>query len=218
MRVVIVGAGAVAVVAARLLVERGNEVVMIERNEELIEELSENLDCGFVHGDGSKPADLREAGVGDGDTLFCLTDDDQTNILAALVGRSLGVGHIVVKVEDAELESLCGELGLDDVIVPDRTTGQALADLAVGGLGADPASVVKHHARFFSFTWREAARPLAELELPEEARVVCLYRGGKLLLPKDDTELADGDEVVMIAHARHLETLAERWGEAGGPT
>ena len=213
MRIVIIGAGPIAVVAARLLIDRDNEVVIIDSDEDRIDALSNDLDCGFLRGDGSKPAVLREAGVGEGDFLFCVTDDDQTNILAALVGRSLGADRIVVKVEDGELESLSKELGLEDVIVPDRTTGQALADLVAGGLGVEPASVVKHHARFFSFTYKEEEPSrLSELGLPKESRVVCIYRDKKLLLPDDDTELKDSDEVVLIAHASRLEELRDTWG------
>ncbi len=45
---------------AEYLIERGNEVVIIERDKKRIDELSEELDCSFLHGDGSKPAILRE--------------------------------------------------------------------------------------------------------------------------------------------------------------
>lgn len=214
MRVVIIGAGPIAVVAARLLVDRDHEVVIIDDDEETIDALSQDLDCGFIRGDGSKPAVLREAGIGEGDFLFCITGDDQTNILAALVGRSLKADRVVVKVEDSELESLCKELGLQDVFVPDRTTGQALADLLAGGLGVEPASVVKHHARFFSFIFKkEERRKLADLDLPEQTRIVCIYRDEKLLLPDDGTELRNGDEVVLITDASRLDQLAEQWGQ-----
>lgn len=214
MRIIIIGAGPIAAVAAKLLIERESEVVIIDEDEERLDALSHDLDSGFLRGHGSKPAVLREAGVGEGDFVFCLTDDDQTNILAALVGRSLGAERIVVKVEDGELEALCKELGLRDVIVPDRTTGQALADLVAGGLGEDPASVIKHHARFFSFTLREEEVPrLADLGLPKQSRIVCIYRNKKLILPDEDTELRKGDEVVLIADASRLEELAENWGQ-----
>lgn len=212
-----IGAKPMTVIAAHLLVERGQEVVIVESDAEVIERLSENIDCAFVHGDGSKPTVLREVGVGQGDFLFCLTDDDQTNILAALVGRSLEAARIVPKVEDTELEALCKELGLQDVIVPNRTTAQALADLVTGGHGISPASVLKHQARFFSFTFREAEpRAVSELDLPKRTGVVCIYRGRELVLPQDSSEVQNGDEVVLIAHASSLPHLAERWAENQG--
>lgn len=84
--------------------------------------------------------------------------------------------------------------------------------------GQDPLEVsamVKGDARAFLFVVREAdARPLGELDLPKETRVVCLYRGGALMLPGNDTSLKRGDEVVLITHVRHPERLAERFGAA----
>jgi trk system potassium uptake protein len=100
MRAVFVGASSIAVMAARFMLKRGHEVVIIERNRERIDALSEQLDCGFLHGDGSTPALLREADPEHSDCLFCLTGQDQTNILASLVGRSLGFARVVTKIED----------------------------------------------------------------------------------------------------------------------
>ena len=72
---------------ARTLVKRGHEIVIIERDKGHIDALSEELDCGYIHGDGSKPAILREADPAQTDFLFCLTDNDQSNILASLAWR-----------------------------------------------------------------------------------------------------------------------------------
>jgi len=128
MRAVFIGAGALALATARLLREKGEEVVIIEQDKERIDGLNEEIDCGFLHGDGSKPAILREANPEGTDVLFALTGNDQANILASLVGRSLGFKRVVTKIDDPELEHVCKELGLEDVIVPSRTIGRFLAE------------------------------------------------------------------------------------------
>jgi trk system potassium uptake protein TrkA len=128
MRAVFIGAGALSVAAATLLRDKGEEVVIVEQDKERIDALSEGIDCGFLHGDGSKPAILREADPSGTDVLFALTGNDQANILASLVGRSLGFKRVVTKIEDPELEHICKELGLEDVIVPSRTIGRFLAE------------------------------------------------------------------------------------------
>ena len=128
MRAVFIGAGSLAVVTAKLIRERGEEVVIIEQDKERIDALADELDCGFLHGDGSKPAMLREADPEHTDVLFALTGNDQANILASLVGRSLGFKRVVTKIDDDEFEHICKELGLEDVIVPTRTVGRYLAE------------------------------------------------------------------------------------------
>lgn len=132
MRFVFIGAGAVTQHTAELLLKRDHEVVIIEADKERIEQLQEGLDCGFIHGDGGAPDILREADPGRTDVLFCLTGNDQTNIIASLVGRSLGFKRVVTQIKNPQYEHICMELGLKDTIVPARTIALFLADLSVG--------------------------------------------------------------------------------------
>lgn len=213
MRAVFVGAGSLAVMTARFLLRRRHEVVIIERNKERIEALAGELDCGFLLGDGSKPVILREADPARTDVLFCLTGNDQANILASLVGRSLGFARIVTKIDDPEFEHICIELGLEDMIIPSRTIGRYLADLFQGMNLLDLSGVIKDEARIFTFVARrDDEMPAADLNLPSRSRIVCLYRGGKFVPLEDDTHLREDDEVVLITHADDLASLHERWG------
>ncbi|MHB1215188.1 MAG: potassium channel family protein [Thiobacillus sp.] len=212
MRAVFVGAGSLAVLTVQCLLKRGHEVVMIESDKERIEALSEELDCGFLHGDGSKPALLREADPDKTDFLFCLTGNDQTNILASLAGRSLGYRRVVPKIDDPEFEHLCIELGLHDAIIPARTTGRYLADMFEGRDHMEIIALVKDEARVFSFIARkEDAMPINELNLPEDSRVMFLYRNEKFMLPEPDSTLKQGDEVMIVTHSKNIEKLHERW-------
>lgn len=213
MRAVFVGAGSIAVMAARVMLKRGHEVVIIERSRERIDALAESIDCGFLHGDGSTPALLREADPEHSDCLFCLTGQDQTNILASLVGRSLGYARVVTKIEDPEFEHVCIELGLEDIIDPALTIGRYLADMLQGQDLLELSALVKDEARVFSFVaGADDAGLISALELPDESRVICLYRDEKFKFPEADTKLEAGDEVVVLTHSRNLAKLKQRWG------
>jgi len=213
MRAVFIGASALAVMTARLLLGRGHEVVIIEQDKGTIDALTEELDCGFLHADGSRPGVLREVNPRETDYLFCLTGNDQANILASLVGRSLGFGRVVTKIDGLEFEHICLELGLKDVVIPSRTIGRHLAEMVEGQDPLEISAMIKGQARIFSFVARQDdVRPLSELGLPAATRVICLYRDNEFVLPKDDQRLKAGDEVVLIAHEKHLAELTERWG------
>lgn len=213
MRAVFVGAGSITVMAARIMLKRGHEVVIIERDRERIDALGETLDCGFLHGDGSTPALLREADPEHSDCLFCLTGQDQTNILASLVGRSLGYARVVTKIEDPQFEHICIELGLEDTIDPALTIGRYLADMLQGRDLLELSAMVKDEARVFSFiAGDDDAMEVGALGLPDESRVICLYRDGKFRLPEPDDRLQRGDEVIVLTHSRNLAKLQQRWG------
>lgn len=212
MRIVFIGAGALSVMTARMLLRKGHEVVLVEPDKARIEAAAEDLDCGFLHGDGSKPAILREADPEGTDFLFCLSDDDQTNILAGLVGRSLGFARVIPRIEDPEFEHICIELGLEDTIVPDRTIARHLAGMVRGQDPLELSAMLKNEARAFSFVVRaEDAGPLSELRLPRQARVICVYRGDRFLLPEEGGRIKEGDEVLLITHSSHLAELHQRW-------
>lgn len=212
MRIVLVGAGDLAVETAHLLIERGHEVVIIESDRERIDELSEEMDCSFLHGDGSKPHILDEAGPEHTDFLFCLTENDQHNIIAALVGRSLGFNHVVVQIYDEDYLRICGELGLENTITPSKTIGRYLADMVAGIDILELSSLIKGEARCMMIEVdRETRGKVEDIDLPKEARVICLYRDGEFILPEPDTGLQTGDEVIILTHSKNLSKLMERF-------
>jgi trk system potassium uptake protein TrkA len=215
MRVALIGASPLAVATAEMLVKRGHDVILIERDKEKIDALADTIDCGLVHGDGTRPAILREVNPADTDFLFCLTENDQDNILASLVGRSLGFARVVTKIEDAEFEHICLELGLSDTIIPDSAIARTLVDMVAGQALPELSTIVRGEVRFFSFAVREEDEmPVGELELPARTRAVCVYRDEDFILPEPDTGLSKGDEVVLITHSENVPELSERFRAA----
>jgi len=223
MKAVFVGSSSLTVTTTRLLLKRGHEVVIVEQDKARIESLADELACGFVQGDGSKPAILRETDPDHTDFLFCLTDNDQTNIIAGMVGHSLGFARVVTKIEDPEFEHICLELGLKDMIRPALTIGRYLADMLEGQDLLELTAMIKDEARVVSFVAQAPdAGQVSALQLPEDSRVICLYRNEKFMLADETTELKEDDEVVVLTHRRNLADLQARWampettpGEAG---
>ncbi len=212
MRIVFIGAGELTVEAATLLIGRGHEVIIIESDEERIKELSDSLDCSFLHGDGSKPNILDEAGPEHADFLFCLTENDQYNIIAALVGRSLGYGQVVVQIRDSDYLNICQELGLEHSITPSKTISRYLADMVSGVDILELSSLIKCEARFMMITIDKQTRGrVEELELPAEARVIGIYRAGQFMHADPDTTLQINDEALILTHSKHLPELMERF-------
>lgn len=212
MRIVFIGAGKVGIETAKTLVTKGHEVVIIETDKAKIDELSEEMDCSFLQGDGSRPDILREVNPEQTDILFCLTDSDQANVIASLVGRSLGFKRVVTSISDEQFEVICHELGLKDTIIPSRTITRYLVDLVGGGENVELSTVIKDEARFFILiAGEEDVVAAKDLKLPAAAKVICYYRDGKFLHADEDTTFRIGDEVVILTHSKNLPALQERW-------
>jgi trk system potassium uptake protein TrkA len=211
MRAIFVGASSVTVMAARQLLKTGHDVVIIEQDEKRIAELEEELDCGFVHGNGSRPAVLEELSPGENDVLFCLSSDDQDNIIASLVGQTMSFSRIVTKIEDPDFQGICTKLGLDDVIVPDRDVGERLADMVEGHDVAQLSAAVEGGIRFFHYIARKAsAGKTTALDLPGDSRVIAITRDGESRIVAEEDDIREGDKVLLITHKRHLHDLKKR--------
>jgi len=212
MRTVFVGAGKVSIETAKGLIKKGHEVVIIENDKARIDELSEEMDCSFLQGDGSQPNLLREVNPERTDFLFCLTSSDQVNLIASLVGRSLGFKRVVTSIGDPQFESICHELGLKDTINPSRTISRYLEDMVGGGENVELSTVIKDTARFFTLVAKEEdAVPAGELKLPAGAKVICYYRDGNFFHAAEDTVFRKGDEIVILTHSKNMPALQERW-------
>jgi trk system potassium uptake protein TrkA len=212
MRTVFVGAGEVSIGTAKALIKKGHEVVIIETDKAKIDELSEVMDCSFLQGDGSQPNILREVNPTQTDFLYCLTDSDQANVIASLVGRSLGFKRVVTRIGDPQFEVICHELGLKDTIIPSRTISRYLGDMVGGTENVDLSAVLKDEARFFTLTAKEEDAVAAkDLKLPADAKVICYYRDGKFSHADEETTFRIGDEVVILTHSKNMPALQERW-------
>ena len=100
MRIVVVGDGKVGFLLTKLLAREGHDVVVIDRNEEILRDVQEKLDVAIVTGNGASVQIQREAGVAGSDLLIAATSSDEVNLLCSLVARKLGFRHIVARVRN----------------------------------------------------------------------------------------------------------------------
>lgn len=214
MRIVVLGATALGATVARALIEDGHDVVVVDAERARLDELSDRMDCGFVAGDGTLPSVLREAGGERPDALMAVTDHDEDNILACLVGRSVGFGRVFPQIVNRELFAICEELELEDAIMPHETIAMALLDAidehaavdAERALGADLRIVRVEIAE-------EKAGPVDRLDLPEGVRPAAILRGDAAHFADEDAETKPGDKLVLIAREEAASRLREIFGE-----
>ena len=102
--ILIVGGGDIGAMLAERLSSERKDVVVIEANEERVRELRERADVQVVHGNGSSPRVLRDAGLDDGEMLVAVTDSDEVNLIACLVASREGVIPTkIARVRDPDL-------------------------------------------------------------------------------------------------------------------
>ena len=212
MRIVIVGAGAVGSYLAERLSAEGQDVVVIEDNEDLAADLQDRIDALVITGNGASPTILHEAGVDRADLLIAVSNSDGANVLACHVAADLGVKRTVARVEDSDMREAVAGLEVDFVIDP----GEAAA-FELGALVRQ--SGVSELVEFGSGTLTlvgatvppgspVASKPLNELRaLRSEFDwvVAALVRHGETIVAHGDTVIETGDHVLIMVHSEDVD-------------
>jgi trk system potassium uptake protein TrkA len=199
MRIVIIGGSKFGTATAERLIEAGHEVVLVDQDRARLERLADRLDCGMIEGDGTLPTTLREAHSSAQDVLIALTNASDDNILASLVGRSLGFGRVIPQIVASELLDVCHQLGLDDVITPHATVAESICQ----GLEADSEieedTSLHAELRLSRITLPEtfSAGKVSGLDLPDDTRPVARIRDGAETLADPETDLSPGDCLLL---------------------
>ena len=91
MKAIIIGAGKVGFSIAQLLSKEDHDVVIIEQSPDRQEILEETLDVQVIGGSGSSTSVLEAAGVRSADMLLAVTEHDELNMVACLLGKKYGI-------------------------------------------------------------------------------------------------------------------------------
>ena len=205
-RLVLIGAGNVGLAVARALEAQPDRlrVKVIERDRARAEIAADALERTIVlHGDGLEAELLSEAGIERADSVLVLTDDDKTNLLAAVRAKTMGAKFAIALVNDASMGSLMGHLGIDAYINPRATTVSSILRhirhgrvRSVYTIGDGEAEVIE--AQVLS-TSPLAGRTIATSRLPGGALIGAVRKNGQLVKITGQTELAAGDVLVIFA-------------------
>ncbi|WP_415922112.1 potassium channel family protein [Tateyamaria sp. SN6-1] len=209
MRIVIVGGSKFGVATAEQMIEHGHDVVLIDKDRDRLEKLSEQLDCGLIEGDGSSPSVLREAFSDKEDLLIALTNASDDNILTALVARSVGFGRVIPQIISPELLEVCSELELNDTITPHATVARSLCRALEEDTEVTEDLNLSGALRLKRVEVPEAldGKTLRDLDTPQSARPVALIDGEDEMLADADATLRAGMHVLFVVERERVKAL-----------
>ena len=205
-RLVIVGGGNVGLGVAKALEARAQRVrvKIVEKNREIAERAADALDRTIVlHGDGLDSSLLNEANITSADAMLAVTDDDKTNLLAAVRAKEMGCPLVIALVNDPTLVPLMGPLDIDAYINPRATTvSSILRHIRLGrvrnvySVGDAEAEVIEAQVLGTSPI---AGQKIRDILFPEGALIGMVMKGSKLVRPTGDTRLEEGDVMTIFA-------------------
>ena len=216
--VLIVGGGEIGYYLAKILSSAGIQVKLLEKRRERCEELSELLPrATILHGDGTNKQLLDEEGIAQTEGFVTLTDFDEENVILSLYARKRGIRKIVTKINRIAFDEVIETLDLDTTIYPRDITAEYILQYvramknSIGSNVETLHRIIDNKVEALEFIIRSNFRgkdiPLAELPIRPDILVACIYRRGKIILPRGKDVMQEGDSVVVVTVNKGLNDI-----------
>ena len=227
MQIMIVGCGKMGSTLAVQLVKEGHRVTVIDRNESVIEQISNAQDViGYV-GNGAVFSVLEEAGAKDADLLLAMTTSDEINLLSCLIAHKIGTKHTIARVRDPEYANnmyrISDDLGLSMTVNPDRQAAEEIARVLRFPAATHVELFARGHVELVTCRLPEksAVNGIPLYELPQKLGVrvlICaVERDGAFTIPSGGFTLAGGDVLYVTGAPREVAKALRKAGVIANP-
>ena len=212
MYVVVVGGGQVGSKLAKRLADRGNNLVIIEKDERRAHELAAELDVLVMHGSGADIDVLKDAGIDKADVLVAVTQADEVNLMACELSKKMGVPRVVARVNEEKHVRMFEELGVDVAVSLINAAVVLFEKAAAGpgvygllGIGGGKGEVVEVMVGPNS---KAAGKKIKDIDIPKDCTLAMICRGDELVPPRGDTEIKVGDMVTIVGKTDAIMKIA----------
>lgn len=203
--VMILGGSPIGEMLARQLAKQIDTVKIVEMNKEKCIELSENLpdNVMVVNGDGRNSDLLLEESIKDFDAFVAVTNNTETNILACVAAKRLGIPRTIAEVENLEYIKLAESIGVDAVINKKLITAGRIFKFTLSNKVRFVKYMSGTNAEVLEFIVAPDTKitkvPLKEMNFPRNAIIGGIIRGNESYIAVGDTQIQAYDRVAVFA-------------------
>ena len=219
-RVFIIGAGKIGhQTAERLLAHiRGIDLRIVDEDRAKCEKFAGELPRAMILcGNGADAEFLKSEGITDADGCVAATEHDETNLMLAVLAKTLGVSKSIAVVRNHNYLGMTNHIPVDAIV----NRNQTLADVITRSVRYPGTSNVLTVLEEISAEAVETTvasgsaadgKKLMELTMPEGSLIGLLDRGGEMLIPTGQTELRGGDKIIIFGTAASMEAALAIFG------
>jgi trk system potassium uptake protein TrkA len=209
MNLIIVGGEKLVYFLSRLFISKGYEITIINKDWEESSRLARMLKATIVHGDGSNPQILEEAGANSAEVLLAVTPHDQDNLLICqLAIRRFHIPHTLALVNDPDNEAVFLELGISSVFSTTRILASLIEQKTVYEGITNLIPLEEGKINVTEIILEEGSpvieKQLKEIGLPENSLIASIIRKGQPLVPRGSTILKPGDRLIAVSFPDNL--------------
>lgn len=203
MRILIVGGSNVAEEFLRSIDLRRNEVTVVDSDSNRCKELSSMFDVYVINKDATDVSlYTSELTISDVDSVIALTDRDETNIFVLSVAKAYNIPIRIAKVSDPKIAELIIKLGLGIPIVSPSLTASMIKtyiDSVRGPKLLTEYGELKLYVLSISETDKVVNKPLKDVELPPNTKILLVFDGSRIYPPDEDVVLLNGYQLIILS-------------------
>ena len=229
MKIIIAGCGKVGKNIAEELAKENHDLVLIDRTADIIQDLSNSLDCIGIPGDACSLTTLKDAGVESADLLLAVTSSDEVNMLCCLFARKLNSNiKTIARVRNPiysikEVNYVKEGLGLSSVINPELATAREILRVLRYPQAMKIELFARGRVELISFLVPNdnllVNKKVNEISKIFDSHVlfVGIERNNEIIIPHGDTEILANDTVSVIAKSKDMNSLFSYIGLVQNP-
>ena len=203
MYIIIIGAGKVGYFLARRLVNNKHTVSIIDKNKIICEDAAKEIEALVINGDGCDPRILEEAGILRADVVAAVTGDDEDNlIICQLAKERFNIQRTVGRVNNPDNEHTFSELGIDIPVDSTKIIAKIIEEEVSFSDFVNLMSFKRGKLAIVRVDLPEDSpvinKEIKDIILPKDSVLVSILRGEEVIVPKGDTMLKPGDDVVAL--------------------
>jgi trk system potassium uptake protein TrkA len=204
--VLVIGGGRVGFQVAHMFEQDHTDyqVKILERSPSRCQLLAERLPRTLVlNGDATDVKVLQEEGIADTDVVIVVTDDEGTNLIAALLAKTHGAHGVITLIQRPDLVPLVAALGIDAAISPRLITAGAILRYLRRGSVLSVFTSIHTEAETLEMVAAPGARivgkPLHRVKLPAGVLIGAVAHDSDIIIPRGDTVIEAQDRVIVFA-------------------
>lgn len=218
--IMIIGGSRIAFYLAGMLENHGKNVILVEKDSAVCDELSDQLDdTTVVCGDANEYDFLKAEGIEKMDAVITLTNSDEINIMVTAFAEACNVPKNITKISNNNLSIILDKFSSDSIINVTDIAGEAITHyvrakkFAASGEMKTLYKLVDGKVEAAEFIvdakTKNLNKPLIEIDFKKDVLIASIMRKGKIIFPKGDDVILEGDRIVVVSKERKIEKLKD---------
>jgi len=201
MNILLIGGSNLGYYLAKLLLDEKHEVILIEKDEEKAQRISDELDIVTIIDDATKQEVLENSGIRTADAVIAITDEDDANLVVGMLAKSLGAKKVAVKLTRTNYNQVfLTKMGIDFVFNPDVAAANYIEELLTKPDIVDLAFLSKGEAEIIEKKVDNTMQNKKVSDfITDKSSIIALFdEKGKINIPKPNYKLKKGEKILIL--------------------